>query len=92
VIAAAALASFVAWKWWQRRQFYKFLRMARITIPDLQRLIDEGKAPVIVDVRSRAAAQRDPRRIPGAVRLVIEEIDEKISELPPDREIILYCT
>ena len=50
------------------------------------------KAPVIVDVRNRAAAQRDPRRIPGAIRLLAEEIDTSIDQLPPDREIILYCT
>jgi len=92
VIAGVALALFVSWKWWQRRRFYRVLRMARISIAELQRLIDGGKAPVVVDVRSRAAAQRDPRRIPGAIRLVLEEIGEKVSELPLDREIILYCT
>jgi len=43
-------------------------------------------------VRSRAAAQRDPRRIPGAISLVIEELDAQVAQLPPDREIILYCT
>ena len=91
-IAGGALALFVGWKWWQRRRFYKFLRMARISVPELQRLLDEGHAPVVVDVRSRAAAQRDPRRIPGAIRIVMEEIDAQISQLPPDREIILYCT
>jgi membrane protein DedA with SNARE-associated domain len=91
-IAVGALALFVGWKWWQRRRFYKFLRMARISVPELQRLLDEGHAPVIVDVRSRAAAQRDPRRIPGAIGIVMEEIDAQINQLPPDREIILYCT
>jgi membrane protein DedA with SNARE-associated domain len=92
VVAGAALALFVAWKWWQRRRFYRFLRMARITVAELRGLIDSGKAPVIVDVRSRAAAQHDPRRIPGAVRLLIEEIDTEASRLPRDREVILYCT
>jgi membrane protein DedA with SNARE-associated domain len=91
-IAALLLAAFVAWKWWQRRRFYRFLRMARITPAQLRTLIDDGKAPVIVDVRNRAAVQRDPRRIPGAIRLMIEEIDSSIEQLPPDREIVLYCT
>ena len=91
-IAGALLAAFIAWKWWQRRRFYRFLRMARITPEQLRALIDEGKAPVIVDVRNRTAVQRDPRRIPGAVRLPIEEIDTSIGQLPVDREIVLYCT
>ena len=34
----------------------------------------------------------DPRRIPGARVLELSEIPEKISGLPHDREIILYCT
>ena len=34
----------------------------------------------------------DPRRIPGAVRMSIDELDEKLAELPRDREIVLYCT
>jgi len=66
--------------------------MARISPAELRRLLDEGHAPVIVDVRSRAAAQRDPRRIPGAIALVMEELDAQVAQLPPDREIILYCT
>jgi len=92
VAAGSALGLFIGWKWWQRRRFYRFLRMARISVRELRGLIDAGKAPVIVDVRSRAAAQHDPRRIPGAVRLLIEEIDEEASRLPRDREVILYCT
>ena len=92
VIAALLLAAFVGWKWWQRRRFYRFLRMARISVAELRSLIDAGRAPVIVDVRNRAAVQGDPRRIPGAVRLVLEEIDSSIAQLPLDREIVLYCT
>jgi len=91
-IAAVLLAAFVGWKWWQRRRFYRFLRMARITPEQLRALIDAGKAPVVVDVRNRAAVQRDPRRIPGAIQLMIEESDASIDRLPPDREIVLYCT
>jgi membrane protein DedA with SNARE-associated domain len=91
-ITGALFVAFVAWKWWQRRRFYRFLRMARITPAQLRALIDAGKAPVIVDVRNRAAVQRDPRRIPGAIQLMIEEIDKSIDQLPPDREIVLYCT
>ncbi|MCM3875806.1 MAG: rhodanese-like domain-containing protein, partial [Thermoanaerobaculia bacterium] len=92
LLLGAALLLYIAVKWDQRRRFYKFLRMARIRAADLRRLMDEGKAPVIVDVRSNNARQRDPRRIPGALVVDILELDEKISHLPTDREIVLYCT
>jgi hypothetical protein len=92
VAAVSALALFVAWKWWQRWRFYKFLRMARISVDEVRRLIDEGKDPIIVDARNQAAFLRDPRHIPGAQRIVLEDIDKEIGELPMNREIVLYCT
>jgi membrane protein DedA with SNARE-associated domain len=92
LLLGAALLLYIAVKWDQRRRFYKFLRMARIRAADLRLLMDEGKAPVIVDVRSNNTRQRDPRRIPGAIVVDILELNEKISHLPTDREIVLYCT
>lgn len=92
VILGAALLLLIAFKWWQRRRFYKLLRMARISVEELHRLMDEGHDPLIVDVRTKAAHLGNPRRIPGARTLGFVEIEEKLAELPRDREIILYCT
>ncbi|HEX4438715.1 MAG TPA: VTT domain-containing protein [Thermoanaerobaculia bacterium] len=92
VLLGAGLAAFIAVKWWQRRRFYKMLRMARISVDDLHRLMDEGKSPVVVDVRTAGARSRDPRRIPGAAVMEAVELDARLVELPRDREIILYCT
>jgi membrane protein DedA with SNARE-associated domain len=92
VLLGGALLLYIGLKWTQRRRFYRFLRMARIRPADLRRLMDEGRAPVIVDVRSNNARARDPRRLPGAIVVNILELDEKISHLPTDREIVLYCT
>jgi membrane protein DedA with SNARE-associated domain len=92
VLLGGALALYIGVKWIQRRRFYKFLRMARISAADLRRLMDEGKAPLIVDVRSNNARARDPRRIPGAIVADILELDDQVSHLPTDREIVLYCT
>ena len=91
-VLGAGLLLVIAAKWWQRRRLFKILRLARISVPELHTLIEQGDAPVIVDVRTRTRHLLDPRRIPGAVRLSIDELDEKLSELPRDREIILYCT
>lgn len=92
VLLGTALVLYIAVKWMQRRRFYRFLRMARIRAADLRRLMDEGNAPLIVDVRSNTARARDPRRIPGAIVVDVNELDETISHLPTDREIVLYCT
>jgi len=92
-VLAAALLLFVLYKWWQRRRFYQALRMARIGVEDLQRLIATGETrPVILDVRTPAALQHDPRRIPGASTMSVDELDAKLPGIRPDVEIVLYCT
>ena len=65
--------------------------MARLAVPELRSMMDEGHNPLVVDVRSASARSLDPRRIPGALAVEIEKIDEHLSGLPPDRDIILYC-
>ena len=86
-----ALAVYIAFKWWDRMRFFKALRMARLPVPELRRMMEAGHDPLVVDVRSASARSLDPRCIPGAVAVDIEKIDEHLSGLPPDRDIILYC-
>lgn len=92
VIVCVALALYVAFRWAQRRHFYKTLRMARISVDDLYRLMQEGKSPLVVDVRTAHGRSLDPRRIPGATVLDLENLDAQIARLPAGREIVLYCT
>jgi membrane protein DedA with SNARE-associated domain/rhodanese-related sulfurtransferase len=90
IVAVAGLALVVAAKWWERRRFYKLLRLARIGVEELRQLIADGDPPAIVDVRTtRSYASQ---HIPGALRMTLEEADKKLASLPRDREIVLYCT
>ncbi|HEY1433975.1 MAG TPA: VTT domain-containing protein [Thermoanaerobaculia bacterium] len=91
-VLGAGLVAFIAFKWWQRRRFYKVLRMARISVEDLRRLMDEGKSPLVLDVRTIKGRSLDPRRIHGAAVLDVYDLDGALKDLPRDREIILYCT
>ena len=92
VLLGGAFVVFVAVKWEQRRRFFRKLRMARIPPDELRRLLCEDAAPLVFDVRSKGAQSRDPRRIPGAVVIDVERLDEHVSDLPKEREIVLYCT
>ncbi len=92
LILAGLLAGYIAFKWWERRRFYAFLRMARISVSELYDLMDAGTAPLIVDVRSQTARSLDPRRIPGALHVPVQDIEQQVRQLPRDREIVLYCT
>ena len=92
VLIASIIVIVVTIKWWQRRQFMQKLRLARISPKELYDLIQDEKAPLIIDVRTGAARRRDPRRIPRALVIPGDEIAAHLGDLDRDREIILYCT
>ena len=92
ILIGIVLALFIGIKWRERRRFFKVLRMARISVEDLYRMMQEGGAPVVVDVRSASAREIDPRRVPGSISVDLANLDAHVAELPPDRDIIVYCT
>jgi len=86
------LAGYIAFKWWERHRFFAMLRMARISVTELYQLMEAQLAPLIVDVRSQSARALDPRRIPGALHMPLDEVSAHVRELPRDRDIVVYCT
>jgi rhodanese-related sulfurtransferase len=86
------LGGYIALKWWERRRFYKMLRIARIGVDELRALMHGNERPVVVDVRSPGSRGLDPRFIPGALAMDVVEVDKQLEQLPADREIIFYCT
>jgi membrane protein DedA with SNARE-associated domain/rhodanese-related sulfurtransferase len=78
--------------YWQRREFLKTLRMARISPEELYRLVEGGAAPLIVDLRHPLDFLAAPRTLPNALRMNPDEITKRWEELPTDREIVVYCT
>jgi membrane protein DedA with SNARE-associated domain len=92
VLIIAALAGYIAWKYFARQKFLRDLRIARITPEELKKEIDAGVELVIVDLRHSMDFEADPETIPGAFRMDAKELEEKNDRLPRDREVILYCT
>jgi membrane protein DedA with SNARE-associated domain/rhodanese-related sulfurtransferase len=92
LIIAGLLAVYIAFKWWERARFYRLLRMARISVAELYELIQTGAEPIIVDVRSHTAKTLEPRSIPGARHVPLQEVGRHIADLPRDRDIVLYCS
>ncbi len=88
---AVAVVAFVAWRWWRRHAFLRAVAMRRISVAELSDLMAGDPTPVVIDVRSPASAQLDPRRIPGAVLVALDAMGAHAPTLPRDREIVLYC-
>jgi len=89
---ALLLSCYVALKWWERRRLHEMLRVARITAEELNKLIEGGEKPVVVDVRSPVAREGDRRFVPGALVMDLAEVEENLERLPIEREIVFYCS
>jgi membrane protein DedA with SNARE-associated domain/rhodanese-related sulfurtransferase len=91
-LIAVAVGSWIAFKYWQRRRLLRELRMARITVSELRRKQQDGEIVLVLDLRSSSALEQDPSRIPGAVHISLEDIQQRNHDFPRDREIIVYCS
>jgi membrane protein DedA with SNARE-associated domain/rhodanese-related sulfurtransferase len=91
-IALLLLAAYIAYKWWERSRFMRLLRMARISVTELYDLMQAGAAPLVIDVRSATARTLEPKLIPGALHVPLNDIARRMKDLPRDRDIILYCS
>ncbi len=64
----------------------------RITIEDLQSKMSAGLDPVFVDTRNPQAWGESEVKIPGAIRVPVDAVDEHLSEIPKSKPIVTYCT
>ena len=91
-LLGVALAGYITYKYLERQRFLRQLRIARITPLELQRKMESGENVVVVDLRSSAAFEAEPSKLPGALHMSPEELEQRHQEIPRDREIVLYCT
>ena len=58
---------------------------------DLQVLLSQGQAPVLVDVRSESEFAAG--HIPGAIHIPFYSVDTRHNEISPDKDVpvVVYC-
>jgi membrane protein DedA with SNARE-associated domain len=86
------LAAYILWKYVQRQRLLYRLRTARISPKELLEKINAGEQVMIVDLRQPLDIEIVPYAIPGALRMAMEELEDRHHEIPRDREVILYCS
>lgn len=92
LVIGLAVGFYVAVKWVERALLIRFLRSVRISVDELHELVEREEKPVILDARSAAARRLDPRRIPGALAVDINEPERVLPQVAPGQEIVIYCT
>lgn len=91
LLLVTSLALYVLYKYMHRRRVLRELRIARVTPEELKGMLDQGQDVVIVDLRQSPAIDEDPYTIPNALRMAVEEIEQRHHEIPRDRDVILFC-
>jgi membrane protein DedA with SNARE-associated domain/rhodanese-related sulfurtransferase len=91
LLALVLLLAYILYKWWERYRFYRALNVARIDVGELHAQLRTPSPPVVLDVRSLTARTFETRRIPGALHVPVQSVNEHAPRLPRDRDIILYC-
>lgn len=92
VTVAILIALYILIKYLQRKRLIRKLRVDRITPSQALELITGEKPVTIVDLRHRAEVERDGVKIAGALVLRSDDLRADSRQIPPDREVILYCT
>jgi len=76
-------------KFVQRQRLLRQLRMARVSVDELQSMLEGESPPLVVDVRS--SGSRDAGVIPGSRWVEVHSPDEDLLKLPAADEVIVYC-
>lgn len=91
IAVGGALALYLSVKWWQRKIFIRQLHMDRITVDQLIALIDEGRDPLILDVRP-AEVRNQEGIIPGALPAHPADAGVALQGYSRDRDVVVYCS
>jgi membrane protein DedA with SNARE-associated domain len=91
-VFALLLLVYIATKAVQRVLLIRFLRMIRINVHELNAMLQNGPEPVIFDARSAVAREFEPRRIPGAIPVELDSVEDILARVPEGRDVVVYCS
>jgi membrane protein DedA with SNARE-associated domain len=84
-----ALALYLLVKFAKRQRLLRQLRMARISVDELDSMLKAEPPPLLIDVRS--AISREGGFIPGSRWVEPRAPDEELRNLPVSEEVVVYC-
>ncbi len=64
----------------------------RVTLEEVKQKMDTGQPLFFIDIRSSKDWDRSNVKLPGAVRVRLRELEQRVGEFPEDRPIMTYCT
>lgn len=68
------------------------IEATRITVDEVKQRMDRGEPFAFVDSRNPKAWTDSDRKLPNAIRVPAEDLEQHLDEIPKDRAVITYCT
>jgi rhodanese-related sulfurtransferase len=64
----------------------------RISVEEAGKLLDRGEKISFVDTRNPKAWAEAETKLPEAIRVPADQVEQHLADIPRDRTIITYCT
>lgn len=64
----------------------------RVTVDEIQARMERGEPFTFIDTRKPEDWEQSDSKLPGALRIPVDEIEAHLAEIPRDRTVIAYCT
>ena len=68
------------------------METTRITVDEVKQRMDRGEQFAFVDSRNPQAWAESDKKLPNAIRVPANELEQHLDEIPKDRTLITYCT
>ena len=68
------------------------MEATRVTVDEVRERMERGEQFAFVDTRNPVAWGESDVKLPGAIRVPADELEQHLDEIPRDRAVITYCT
>ena len=92
LMIGGVIAAYAGIKAVERYLFLRLMRSVRVSVAELREMLQGAAPPLVVDVRSATVRRLDPRHIPGAVAVNLEDAVTALPDIPPERDVVVYCS
>ena len=91
-VLLSLLVLYIAFRWLERQRLLRFVRIHRIDSIELADRIAAGTSPLIIDVRASTSVAADPRILPGARLIELDDLPQALADIPREQEVVFYCS
>ena len=68
------------------------MEATRVTVDEVKERMDRGEQFTFLDTRNPTAWAEAETKLPNAIRVPANEVEQHLDQIPRDRTVISYCT